>query len=84
MSLELVGALTLSAFIYGKSFFNGGIYKLVKDLTGKTIVITGASSGLGYKTTRLLPTIIMACWNEKKSLPLLENLKKRQITLLSI
>eukprot|EP01084_Bolivina_argentea_P008063 15080_1 len=41
------------------------------DLTGKTIVVTGASAGIGIPTTRVLlshgATIIMACRNKTKA-----------------
>ena len=41
------------------------------DLTGKVIIITGASAGLGFETARGLashkPTIIFACRNQKKN-----------------
>ncbi|MBI9045675.1 MAG: SDR family NAD(P)-dependent oxidoreductase [Anaerolineaceae bacterium] len=43
----------------------------IPDLTGKTIIITGANSGLGLETTRALARknaeIIMACRNQEKA-----------------
>lgn len=43
----------------------------IPDLSGKRILITGANSGLGFETTRLLASrnaeIIMACRNQSKA-----------------
>lgn len=42
-----------------------------RDLTGKYIIVTGASDGIGYETTRALAfhgaTVIMACRNAEKA-----------------
>eukprot|EP00924_Labyrinthula_sp_SR-Ha-C_P014562 snap_masked-scaffold_34-processed-gene-1.56-mRNA-1 protein AED:0.88 eAED:0.88 QI:0/-1/0/1/-1/1/1/0/371 len=53
-------------------FFSGYKFaeKDIPDLTGRVIIVTGANSGLGYSTTKLLfehgARVIMACRSMKK------------------
>ena len=54
--------------------------KNLPDLTGKTIIITGANSGTGFSATKFMSakgaTIIMACRNLEKAQEALQNIKK--------
>ncbi|MFA5480815.1 MAG: SDR family NAD(P)-dependent oxidoreductase [Bacilli bacterium] len=62
------------------------------DLTGRTIVITGANSGIGFYASRYLAykgaTIVMACRNQKKAelakSLILEEIKNANIDILSL
>jgi len=53
--------------------------KNLPDLSGKTIIITGANSGTGFSATKFMSakgaTIIMACRNPEKAKKALENIK---------
>ncbi len=53
--------------------------KKLPDLTGKTIIVTGANSGTGLAATKFMsakgPTIIMACRNPDKANKALQNIK---------
>ena len=50
-------------------------------MTGKTIIVTGASSGLGYETARYLceggNDVILACRNEEKAKRAIEKIKRQ-------
>jgi len=54
--------------------------KNLPDLTGKTIIITGANSGTGFAATKFMSakgaTIIMACRNPDKANKALQSIKK--------
>ena len=54
----------------------------IPDLSGKTIVVTGANSGLGLETTRLLATrgahVVMACRSQGKAQAALQSLGEQQ------
>ena len=52
-----------------KQYINGGINKNYPSLEGKTIIITGANSGIGFSATeeilKLNPkNLVLACRNE--------------------
>ena len=73
--LGIIGTFSLL-----KSYFNGPDAKK-EDLTGKVIIVTGASDGIGIPTaTDLLKQgakVIFACRNEKKTLELIGTLDKK-------
>lgn len=50
------------------------------DLTGKVIIITGSSAGVGKETVRKLAflgaTIIFACRNKEKTMSIINEMKK--------
>jgi len=61
--------------------FNGkNACKIIKDLRGQIIIITGCSSGIGKETARTLAymsaTIIFACRSQAKTVPVLEEIQK--------
>ena len=70
-----------------KKWANGPLNKIKKDLTGKLIIVTGASDGIGYETAKDLlnsnAQVIFACRNktkaEEKINELPENSKKNAI-----
>ena len=54
----------------------------IPDLTGQTVLITGANSGLGLESTRLLAgrgaEVVMACRNQTKGQEALDSIKAKQ------
>jgi hypothetical protein len=40
-------ALTFSVLALAKKYFNGGVCRVNRDLSGKVIVITGGNAGIG-------------------------------------
>jgi NAD(P)-dependent dehydrogenase (short-subunit alcohol dehydrogenase family) len=63
-------------------YFNGPKTNLSKDMSGKVIIITGSSAGVGRETaTQLLEKgaeVIFACRDEKKTQAIISQLKNRE------
>ena len=70
-----------------KKWANGPINPIKKDLTGKIIIVTGASDGIGLETAKDLlksnATVIFGCRNKIKTEKIIntfsENLKKNSV-----
>lgn len=66
--------------ILGKLYFNGGKCKLIRDLTGKVVIITGGNTGIGKIAAKVIAqmnaTVILACRDAKKSEAAIEDIQK--------
>lgn len=73
--------LVLTIYIL-KRFFSGGKNFLKTDMTGKVVIITGASSGLGFQHSKNLiesnATVVFACRNEEKANDAISNLPEEK------
>lgn len=73
--------LYIAIFILLKRYFSGARYKGHVDMTGKIVIITGASSGIGKETAialaKMNATVIMACKPTPKSYRALEEVKSK-------
>jgi NAD(P)-dependent dehydrogenase (short-subunit alcohol dehydrogenase family) len=75
-----VGVVLFIALL--KCYFNGGTNKYYPSLAGKTIVITGGNTGLGFiaavEMAKLKPDmIIMACRSEQRATDAIRDIKKK-------
>ena len=83
--IVLIILIVLAYFI--KKWANGPLNPIKKDLTGKLIIITGSSDGIGLETAKDLlksnAKVIFACRNKSKTEGIInnfpENLKKNSI-----
>lgn len=66
-----IGGLVVLGYLFRKYFVPGRMCKIVKDMTGKFVIITGASSGLGEFTAIELvkqgAKVIFACRSQERA-----------------
>ncbi len=76
-------AASISLLALAKNYFNGGVCKVTRDLTGKVIVITGGNAGIGKATIEELAhqncTIIFGARDINKSERFLRQIKGKKI-----
>ena len=74
----LVIFIILGYFI--KKWANGPLNPIKKDLTGKLIIVTGSSDGIGLETAKDLlnsnAKVIFACRNKTKTQEIINNFQK--------
>jgi NAD(P)-dependent dehydrogenase (short-subunit alcohol dehydrogenase family) len=77
----LVVSGVISGLIGGKKLINGPNFNEEVDLTGKTVVITGANTGLGkesaIKLIDLGAQVILLCKNEQRGRDAIEDIRKQ-------
>jgi NADPH:quinone reductase-like Zn-dependent oxidoreductase len=74
--VSLVGGLII--YKRYQSSQKWGYYKLQKDMSGRVVVITGGSSGLGFETTKVFAScgahIVWGCRSREKA-----SIKKKEM-----
>lgn len=80
MYLYITGAVLLLAALYYHLTKAGPNRKYNVDLTGKVVIITGCSAGVGKEAARKLAahnaTIVFACRSQQKTMPILNEIKQ--------
>lgn len=75
-----VGVLGLIGLYLGKQYFNGAVCTLNKSLERQVIIITGANTGIGKETARLLAAlgaeVVLACRDKAKGLEAEKEIKE--------
>ena len=66
-----------------RKYFNGPMYKGIKDVNKKIIIVTGSSAGIGKETAFDLldngATVIFACRDEKKTIAVINEIRNLEV-----
>lgn len=72
--------ITALFYVLRQILFVGSFTNLKKNMSGKIVIVTGSSSGIGKETAYQLledgATVIFACRNEKKTLTMMKKLEQ--------
>ena len=78
ISLLLFIIFLITIAYFAKKWANGPLNPIKKDLTGKLIIVTGSSDGIGLETAKDLinsnAKVIFACRNKIKTENIINNL----------
>ena len=83
--MEFISFILLIFFLiiiaYFEKWANGPLNPIKKDLTGKLIIVTGSSDGIGLETAKDLinsnANVIFACRNKSKTENIISNLPEQ-------
>ena len=77
-----IGGASAVLLLLGKLWFNGGKNRATQDLTGKIAIVTGANTGIGAETARVLASkgaaVVLACRDEARTKAVIDRILKDQ------
>ena len=75
-----IGIILTTALALGKKYWDGGVCRLNRNLSGKIIIVTGSTAGIGEETARGLAahnaTVILAARSQERADIIIEDVKK--------